>query len=278
VIIWSHAGGRSHRDYVGLSSHWAGYGYVVIRPSHGDTAEDEPVAPDWRNRVRDITFVLDSLDTLEQRYPELQGRIDRTRVGAGGHARGATTALLLGGLRLAGSATSYADPRIKAVVAMSPPGPSEAIGITRESYAGINVPTLFMTGTLDKGLTEDETPEWRRIAFDAAPPGDKWLVVIPGARTTSFTGRLDAFVDQQSRAGAEPPMMDPRADPRVAEQQRNRNNATRAQAVGERERSLFSTAKSFSLAFWDAYLRGDSAGREHLEKAMTWTTIEVKKK
>jgi len=36
---------------------------------------------DWRNRVRDITTLIDSLDRVEESYPELKGKIDRAKIG-----------------------------------------------------------------------------------------------------------------------------------------------------------------------------------------------------
>jgi predicted dienelactone hydrolase len=278
LLIWSHAGGGSNRAYTGLSSHWAGYGYVVIRPAHGDSPEnEEPAAEVWRNRVRDVTFVLDSLDALEQKYPELQGKIDRSRIGVGGHARGAVTAMQLGGLQMFPGPVSSADARVKAIVAMSPPGPRESWGIRTESFAAIKVPALFITGTLDKGSRDDETPEWRRQAFDLAPEGDKWLMVIQGARMATFTGRLDSFVEEASRT-RDPVPLDPRADPREVEQERQRRANSRGIAAGQQERALFGIAKSLSLAFWDAYLMNDATGREHLDRVTTWSTVEAKKK
>ncbi|HEV2720430.1 MAG TPA: hypothetical protein VG323_10470, partial [Thermoanaerobaculia bacterium] len=35
--------------------------------------------PQWRDRVRDVTLIIDNLDTLEQRFPELKGKIDHAK-------------------------------------------------------------------------------------------------------------------------------------------------------------------------------------------------------
>ena len=110
LIVFSHGFGGSSRGYVGLSSYWASNGYVVIKPSHADAGratslregiesfEDETPS-DWRERVRDVTLVLDSLGALEQKYPELQGKIDHAKIGVGGHSYGAFTSMLVGGAR-----------------------------------------------------------------------------------------------------------------------------------------------------------------------------------
>jgi predicted dienelactone hydrolase len=185
LIIFSHGFGETRQLYVGLSAHWASQGYVVIKPAHADAGRLQPgdvaaaakdqTPADWRNRVRDVTTIIDSLDKIEETYPELKGKIDRAKIGVGGQSYGAFTALLLGGARTYPGGTSYADPRVKAIVAMSPQGPSDTFGLTSESWKEVRVPVLFMTGSMDKGLADSETPEWRRQAFELSPEGDKWV-------------------------------------------------------------------------------------------------------
>lgn len=281
LIIFSHGFGGTHRSYVGLSSFWASRGYVVIRPRHADgqaalsaatieEAWERHTREDWQNRARDVTFVIDSLDRLAERYPELQGKIDRERIGVGGHAHGAFTAFLVAGARLFPGGVTYADPRVKATVLMSPQGPSERRGLTRESWDELRVPTLFLTGTRDAGIDETETPEWRRQAFDLAPPGDKWLVIVGGARHASFTGRSDLLLEEEARI-------------------RNREIETDAMmgtarsrppgsSLNLRERGIFAQIRTASLAFWDIYLRDDAEGREMLERADARFGVQVERR
>ena len=47
-----------------------------------------------------MTFLLDSLDVLEEDVPALEGKLDRDRVGVGGHSLGAFTAQVVGGATL----------------------------------------------------------------------------------------------------------------------------------------------------------------------------------
>jgi predicted dienelactone hydrolase len=295
LLIWSHGYAQSHRDYVGLSSYWASNGYVVIRPGHQDPAAAggdvwaTNGAEAWRNRVRDITFVLDSLDQLAQRYPELQGKIDATRVGVGGHSYGAHTAMLIGGARTYPGAASYADARVKAIVAMSPHGPGENRGLTRESWAELRVPALFVTGTLDAGATETETWEWRREAYTLSPAGDKWLVVINGARTASFTGKVDDLMAAMARERAvreplEDPLRDPNAprdprDPRVTSTVPSPGRLSTASERGIlRHQEIFAIARGSALAFWDTYLRGNAEARTALENLALTKGVTAEKK
>lgn len=276
VIIFSPGYAATPQSYVGLTSHWASQGYIVIKPVH-ETLRANPPADfwqlqttnEWRNRVRDITLILDSLDQLQQSYPELQGKIDRTKIGVGGHSYGAFTAMLAAGVRTYPGAVSYADPRVTAVMAMSPQGPGAVRGLTNESWAELRKPALFITGTNDQGVNEQETPAWRRQAFELSPAGDKWLFVIPGAGQTTFTGRRDALGEpppaRSTLPGDEDPTLrDPRDPIRRPSDQRP---VPRESASGLRERGLGSDLRALSLAFWDTYLRGSAEGRTMLEGA-----------
>lgn len=286
LIVFSHGFGATRNAYVGLSSHWASQGYVVIKPAHADSgrlqlgkaAEEwrEQTQTDWRNRVRDVTMILDSLDRIEEAYPELKGKIDRAKIAVGGHSYGAFTAMLIGGARARG--TSYADPRVKAIIAMSPQGVSDTFGLTSDSWANVRVPALFMTGTNDRGLAGDETPEWRRQAFENSPDGDKWLVVFEGAGHAAFIGRIDPATPAM-RPMDEPMIGD---DPlpgevRPPRQQRTRGPA-RESTEGLRIRNVFNNIKALSLAFMDAYMRGEAEGRTTLENAMQRGGVELVKK
>ena len=276
LIVFSHGSGLSNRAYPGLSSHWASYGYVVIRPSHVDsTPVDEMTATHWRDRARDVTFILDSLPALIQRYPELEGKIDTAKIAVAGHARGAMTALMLGGLRTFPGPASYGDPRVKAVVAMSPAGPRDEWGLTRDSWSEVRVPVLYMSGSLDTGTSESETPEWREEGFALLPAGDKWFVSIEGVRPVTFTGQASPVADDR-RTPSIPVTVDPR-DP-TARQRAPLPDQNRARMTGLGDRTLFGTIRAIALAFFDTYLRNDTGGREYLQRADDRTYVVVKTK
>lgn len=285
LIVFSHGFGATRNAYVGLSSHWASQGYVVIKPAHADTGRQQlssaaddwrnQTQTDWRNRVRDVTMILDSMDRIEEAYPELKGKVDRTKIAVGGHSYGAFTAMLVGGARARG--TSYADPRVKAIIAMSPQGASDTFGLTNESWAGVRVPVLFMTGTNDRGLAENETPEWRRQAFEQSPAGDKWLVVFEGGGHAIFTGRIDPSAPV-FRPQEEPMLGDdsPRRMPQPTEAARR--GPGREGNEGLRIRNTFNNIKALSLAFMDTYLGGEAEGRTTLENAAQRGGVELLRK
>jgi len=300
LIVVTPGFGGTHRGYVGLSSYWAGNNYVVIRLNHNDrTANVEKpedvwanaTPADWRNRVRDVTFILDSLESLAQRFPELQGKIDATKIGVAGHSYGAHTAMLAAGVRTFPGGVSYADPRIKAIVVMSPQGPSDQRGLTSESWTELKVPTMFMTGSLDRGALESETPEWRAEGFRLSPAGDKWLVNLMGAGLVTFSGGVAGIEQIARERGVRdvniPMAPDPR-DPNVPRRPPSAGEVTRegpgtprgsrAEALALQQKDVFATIRGVALTFFDAYLRGDAAGREALEKASARTGVVVEKK
>jgi predicted dienelactone hydrolase len=318
VIIFSHGYGSSGRAYVGLSSYWASYGYVVIKPTHADSGksttrsqEERALWPgenaaSYRDRVADVQFVIDSLEMLEQKFPELQGKMNREKIGVAGHSYGGLTAVMAAGAKtfVGETPSRVADTRIDAIVAMSPIGTDPGVGLINDSWNDIKIPALFMTGTRDE-TPSGQDPSWRREAFNLSAPGDKWFISIPGARNRSFEGIVlnsaafepkreasrsgrpdpadplgpnDAERPPTSRDPNDPRPRDPN-DPTVRDPYYNndprRNSRGRAAAMLVNERQIFINIKQASLAFWDAYLRNDEVGRKHLENLRTRTGFEV---
>lgn len=293
VIVFSHGFGASNKDYVGLTEYWAGHGYVCIKPSHADAGKlrelvraqmqerrearqqgrevdrtigeaiwDSQTVADWRDRVRDVTFILDSFDALEQRYPELKGKLDRNRIAVAGHSYGAFVAMLLAGVEPVrdGKPIELRDPRVKAIVAMSPQGLSSARGLSAESFRNVKIPVMYMTGDRDRGALEGETPEWRRTAFDNTPAGDTYFVLINGASHLSFAGGFSlptAEEDQLDRMDQQNPYT---RNPQVRSRGENRLM---------QQRGVFDNIKIAAVAFFDAYLKNAPEAREYLDTKLT---------
>ena len=288
VIIFSHGFGATPRGYTALSSYWASHGYVVIRPTHADAGKlvnvreaaetwNAQTPEEWRNRVRDVTSIIDSLPALEQQYPELQGKMDKERIGVGGHSYGAYTALLIAGMTTSVGGTapvSYADPRVKAVIAMSPQGPSPSRGLTRESFASIRIPVFFMTGSEDKGIGEGEDAAWRRLSYELSAPGDKWFMEIQGANHFAFVERTfdPSLLPPTSRETAV-------EQSRQTEAERRRNMIRQNTPAGfERGRNTVNLIRSTALAFWEAYLKNEARGREYLSRLKERTDVKAESK
>jgi predicted dienelactone hydrolase len=239
--------------------------------------------PQWRDRVRDVTLILDGLDGLEQRFPELKGKIDHAKAGVAGHDLGALTAMLAAGAKTFGNPPlSAGDPRVKAIVAMSPQGVTASLGLNPQSFADLRVPAMFMTGSEDHGAAANEDWQWRKTAYANAAPGDKFFVLLQGARHSTFAGTYapvdipqTTSIPQAIPTGSPYPPGDPRNPDQVYQNVQN----PQAQMNPQFGRGAFNEVRMISLAFWDAYLKGETKGREFLDKTapgLGGVTIEKK--
>lgn len=291
LIIFSTGFGTPSRTYVSLSSYWASHGYVVMKVGHPGTDPEnasvveawrDQTPEQWRNRTVDIKFLIDGLPTLQERYPELQGKIDPNRIGVGGHSYGAFVAVLLAGARTFtdGMATSYADPRVKAVVAMSPHGPGESRGLATESWRDVRIPVMYISGSSDVGVTEAENQEWRKQAYELSPAGGKWWVSIAGAGHLAFTGRTRAPVAMRDPDTLRVPVddRDPRRTPTTITDPGSTSMPRRVDTGFYGEQRLVSVVRTVSLAFWDAYLENEDAGRDYLAKLSGRADLNVESK
>jgi hypothetical protein len=89
---------------------------------------------------------------------------------------------------------NLADPRVSALVALSPQGP-DTEGFMTDSFATLDRPILMGTGLSDGDVGE---PESRLGAFDLIPPGERWLIYLddPGARHGLFGGSVAPCIDE----------------------------------------------------------------------------------
>jgi predicted dienelactone hydrolase len=248
VIVFSHGAGGSQSCCEALTRHWATYGFVTIQPTHEDSVLLRQNSGDenanflkainealkkpayWESRPKDISFVLDSLSTLQTQAPALSGKLDAKHIGVGGHSMGAFTAGAIAGalVNLPGHpASSFADSRVQAVLMLSPQGPGE-FGLTDHSWDHVKLPFLSMTGSLDSGAAS-QGPEWKKIPFERSEPGDKYHLFIDGAGHMSFISA---------------------------------NTLVPARAV--QAQAILGYTNFASLAFWDAYLKGDANAKKYL--------------
>ena len=249
VIIFSHGAGGSQNCCDGLTRHWATYGYVTIQPTHEDSAVQRRNTGEesiqfgkavrdalknpalWESRPLDIAYLLDTLPTLGNRVPGLVGELDTERVGVGGHSMGSYTAEAIAGaiVDLPGHPDmNFADPRVKAVLCLSPQGPGQ-FGLTEHSFDQIALPYIGMTGSLDS-LGPLASPAWHKVPFERSRAGDKFHVFIAGANHMSFITPRTLLRNHSEQGGA-----------------------------------IFDDTNSASLAFWDAYLKGDARAKSYLE-------------
>ncbi len=249
VLIFSHGMGGSKESLNWLGKSLAQEGYLCLFPTH--LGSDNSLLDfsdglekgfrrfrqsflgmmDNLDRPLDVLFLLDVLKDLEKDRPEWKGRIDLSQIGLVGHSFGAFTVLtLVGGYQdlfqlLYGR--TYTDPRVKAVLALSPPGTPPGID-PRLFYYRIDRPTLIMTGSRDDdpGGRPPRRAESRMDAFHAMTAGDKYALWLEGAYHHTF------------------------GDPRPG------------QKIDPRDRQMIQGA---ARLFFDAYLKGEKRAREILQ-------------
>ena len=247
VIIFSHGLGGSRDGYEYLGRYWAGHGYVSVHVQHAgsDSAVWQGVPADEvkpalekaildpqniRNRPLDVTFAIDQVVKLNQGDATFKGRLDLDHIGTAGHSFGAFTTLAIAGQVFAkprGGSLSWADPRVKAAIAMSPSVPRNKNRLD-ESFSKIKIPCLHMTGTLDDSPVGDTKAADRRLPFDHINGADQFLVTFKEGDHMVFSGRLPG------------------------------------EAAREKDALFQNLICLGSTAFWDAYLKDDAKAKEWL--------------
>lgn len=213
IIVFSHGLGSVRTDLRYLAEHLASHGYVVAALEHPGSNETHvkqvlqlkaPLleAQEFLNRPKDISFVLDELQRLNQTSGPLQGKLAADKAMVVGYSLGGATALSLGGAELQltelkqrcpGNVVAFSlgenaqcfakdlpeesyqlrDPRVKGAIALSP---TTSLLFGETGLTTVAIPTLITAGSADKTtpvLTEQV------IAFDKLP-SPKWLVGFVG--------------------------------------------------------------------------------------------------
>lgn len=255
VIIWSHGLGGS-RDGAGFISRFiASHGYIVVHIQHHGTDsslwEGKPGHP-WDvirathipkhatlNRLKDVPFVLDQLE-----HHELRSAMDMSRLGMSGHSFGGMTTQVMAGQKRGFGKRQYSmhESRFKAGIIYSPSPQLEMKGHEPQDFYGdIRIPLLIMTGTDDDSPLRNFGYERRVDVFTHSGGPEQHLLVLDKGDHMVFNGS------------------------------RGKLDANPKQFVHE------DIIKMLSLAFWDAYLKGDSAAKNWLTgpSAPSWLSEEA---
>lgn len=213
TVIWSHGGGADVNGKYG-SVDWgttlARAGYIVIHMSHVPRTQAERLSQCAEfevqtlqacndlfgalevDRPRDANAVLADLGGIESAFPQLVGRIDRTRIGVAGHSFGAYTTITVAGGRVELTPTfndvSFVNPLPKVFMALSPQGPGR-FGFKDDSWREVTRPVLTATGAGD--TTPGEEAADRLIPFDRMPVGKKYRLYITDPASTHDTFNLN---------------------------------------------------------------------------------------
>jgi predicted dienelactone hydrolase/CubicO group peptidase (beta-lactamase class C family) len=223
IILFSHCVGGKRDDFEPLVGHWAANGYVVFQADHTDTGR---MGLDWRDRARDMSFVIGSLAEIGSEVPKLASKMDATRIGAGGHLIGAYAACALVGMKGTGfgpgnETADFMDARVDAALLLSPQGRGQELN--EKSWEEIDKPMLVAAGSKMPSRRTSNPPEWRTEPYLFAKPGDKYLLWIEGMNP-GYAGLC--------RGDIAP------------------------------EPATF--VRDVTTAFWDAHLKGDAQARQRL--------------
>ena len=196
LIVFSHGLTGCNTQSVFLMEALARAGYFVIAPNHNDATCGSAKDRSFRDRMRNIHPQQPlrepskwSPDTYRDRYEDIEVvlnevlrnkqfagvPIDANRIGIAGHSLGGYTAL-----GVSGGWSSWKDPRVKAVLALSP----HCSPFVDHGDLNLGIPVMFQGGTADFG----ETPIVRRPggAYDRSS-APKYYIELDGAGHFAWT-------------------------------------------------------------------------------------------
>ena len=214
LIVFSHGFGSVRTDLRYLAEHLASHGYVVAALEHpGSNETSSKVVSKGKNRLvepqefldrpRDISFILDELETLNQTANNpLQGKLATNNVMVVGYSFGGGTALALAGGELQienlkqrcqqnSAKTNLSqglqcvaqalpektyqlrDNRIKQAIALNP---TTSLMFGETGLTKVQIPTLILSSSADK-ITP---PLTEQVIGFAKIPSPKWLVGVVG--------------------------------------------------------------------------------------------------
>ncbi|CAN5426560.1 acetylhydrolase [soil metagenome] len=188
-----------------------------------------------RLRVDDVKFVLNQLERLNSAAGPWHGKLDMTKVGCSGHSFGAGTTMAIAGQTFGAGAQKIClpDPRVKAAIYMSPPV-NLAGRDAKALYGSIKIPGLNMTGTADNSPVNNNSAADRLIPYKNINAPDQYQVVFNGGDHMIFGG-------------------------------------TQARGIGTRDvakdAQFHTLINKLSLAFFDAYLKGDAKQKQWLKQS-----------
>ncbi len=270
LIVFSHGFGADKTAFATISQHVAEHGYVIVHPSHadgvgrgglrrgatgaparqhgaGEPAENKTGARRFQGlpgtggglagmlndpakiegRVADVVAVMDSIKQLYTKVPALKGRIDTTRIGVGGHSYGAYTSMLIGGVT------------------------AEIGGVKARSFADKRVHCILPIsgqGTGQQGLTESS---WANLKLP--------MMTMTGSRDQGAGGQGPDWKK-------EPYKFSPPGDKYLVFIE-GANHLSFGGGLGARSSSTTDVVKASTLAFWDAYLKGDEKAKASLKSS-----------
>ncbi|MGH1379024.1 MAG: alpha/beta hydrolase family protein [Alphaproteobacteria bacterium] len=249
VLIWSHGFGGNRDGAAFISRFLAGQGYVIVHITHAgtdsslwegkgghawDVLQKATISrDDTLNRMYDVPFVLDQLESWVSDNPDVGRFMDFDRIGMSGHSFGAMTTQVMAGMMFPNKENelvSLRDSRISCGIAYSPvPIAHLTDALPKDVYSTIDIPLFHMTGTDDASPLESYGYEHRLIVRDNANHDAQYLQVLDGGDHMVYNG--------------------------------TRGKLARNPKRDEHEDEI----KLAALAFWDAHFKDDDDAKSWLE-------------
>lgn len=174
LLLFSHGYLGAGDQSLFLTENLARAGFVVVAPNHRDSVGSgsgvrrEPPefanprawdAKKFEDRRADLIGLLDAIcgagDRSGEPWPTLRSSVDCSRIGAIGHSLGGYVALGIGGAR-----REWLDPRIRAIVALSP---YAAPYLESRRPVALSVPVMLQGATLDLLITPSLPRLYRQL-------------------------------------------------------------------------------------------------------------------
>jgi len=200
VILHSHGlgGSREGGDVWGRAWQAAGFAVLHLQHAGSDTEalrgglaalRSAASAEQLVARVADMRFVIDELERRAQAGEAPFTRIRFDALGASGHSFGAQTVQALAGKRFPVALPGAFEPRLKALVALSPSLGRGDRASPQEQFGSVQRPLLVATGSLDGDpLGGPMTGADRARVYDGLPAGRRALLWLDGADHGTFAG------------------------------------------------------------------------------------------
>ncbi len=185
VILFSHGAFSDYDMYDRVTDAWAESGFLILAIRHIDSPKNplnKSYTQDqqWKLRLEDMRTITYKLENIIAKISKLTRKVNTEQLVMSGHSYGAITAMAVAGAVTTDMNTKnkirVANPGVKAVIAMSPPGLIPGY-IEKNSFDQMTTPLLLQTGTAD--ILENFIPEWEmhKAAYELSPAGEKWLTV-----------------------------------------------------------------------------------------------------
>jgi predicted dienelactone hydrolase len=252
LLIFSHGNGGMRSQSTFWCDHMASHGYIVVAPDHTRNAcatsfagkvipyDNEGRTQSALDRPKDVSFLIDQLGKLNgDAKSQFFSKVDLENIGVAGHSFGGFTAM----------AAVAQDPRIDAIAPMA--------GVVPESITASPRPLLLLVATEDDTIGEKGNAG-ARAYFDATA-APKYLVEFKDGGHYTFSDMDQINPKWGDGAGSGTRITDGQPLEYVSME--------KAHAI----------TNGYSTAFFDKFLKGESAWEDYLntnqiEKAIVYRT------